>query len=123
MGSHDPLGDGLVVCEVFAYDAFATGRGDLAVPNALRINDQPRAAAADAQASGFGAHGGNAEIFEAGFEDLPGREAVGGGAAVGADAEKNMTLRCIDVHFGEASGDDGVRHFFQKTIPKENGCE
>jgi hypothetical protein len=110
MGFFDPLGDRLVLCEMFADDAFATGWGDLAVPNAVGINDHPRAAAAHAQAGGFGAHRGDAEVFEPRLEHVPCGEAVGGGAAIGPDAEQHVATGVLDVHFGEAGGDDGVGH-------------
>jgi hypothetical protein len=104
----DPFGDRAVGGEVFGDDAFAAFRRDLAVPDAFGINHHPRAAAADAQAGGFGAHGGNTEIFEAGLQRFPRRETVGGRAAIGADAEKNVTARALDFHFGEAGGDGRI---------------
>ena len=106
----DPLRDRTAVREVLGDDAFATLRGDAAVPDALGVNDHPRAAAADAQAGGFGAEGGDVEGFQSGFEEFPGGEAVVGGTAVGADAEEDVALRGLDFHFGETGGDDGVGH-------------
>jgi hypothetical protein len=110
VGFRDPLAHRLAGGEMFGDDAFAAGGGDLAVPDAFGVNDHPGTAAADAEAGGFCTESGDTEDLKAGFECFPGGEAVGGRAAIGADAEEDVALRGLDFHFIEAGVDGGVGH-------------
>ena len=103
-GAGDPGGDGVAVPEVFVGDAGEAFRGDATIPGAFGVNDEPGAAGADAEASGFGAEDGEVELFDEGFEGGPRGLAGGGGAAVGAEAEEGVAAGGGEIHFGETGG-------------------
>ena len=97
----DPFQNRLIAEEVFIDDAMALFRGHAAIPDALRIDQHPRAFAADSETCGLGSQDGNTKCFDALLQKLPCLKPMVFGAAVRSHAEEDMPLRSFDAHFGE----------------------
>jgi hypothetical protein len=102
MGADGPVADGVALPDVFLEDAFATVGRDGAVPDAFRIDEEPRAADADAQAAGLGAHDGKLQFGAAPLEVIPGGLALLHRRAIGAEAKKEVAFGAVDASGGEA---------------------
>lgn len=99
--AHDPFLDGCISNQVLLDDAFASRWSHFSIPDALRIDDHPRALAADSETSGLGSQDRNSQPFDAFLQNLPCLKAMAFGAAIRSHAEENMPLRGIDAHFGK----------------------
>ena len=75
---------------------------DRAIPGAIGIDDEPRAAGADAEARGLCPHRTQARLADALFHILPHALAVARRAAVRSNAEKKMPLGAVDAGLREA---------------------
>ncbi len=75
---------------------------DLPVPDAIGINDEPRTTGANAKAGRFGPHHVYASFLHSVFDELPEFLSLGGFAALGTDADKQMLARTFDRGFLQA---------------------
>ena len=82
----------LILDDVFLEDAFAALEGDGTVPDAFRVNEQPWAAEADAQASCLGAHEGKIQFGAAALKVVPSGLTLFHRSAIGAEAEEEMAF-------------------------------
>ena len=97
MNPGDPLANGRVPDNVLLQDAFAALRGDLAVPDALGINEQPRTADADPETAGLGAHDRQFQLGATALEIIPGRLAFRRRRAIGAETKEKMTPGTVEI--------------------------
>ena len=97
----DPFLDGCISNQVLLDDAFASCWSHLSIPDALRIDDHPRALAADSETCGFGSQDWNSQPFDAFLQNLPCLKPLGFSAAIRSHAEEDMPLRGLDAHFGK----------------------
>src|SRR5579859_3660105 len=98
MDSGDPFRHWISAFEVLRDYPLAPLRGDSAVPDAFRLDQHPRSAAADAEAGRLGPQRRQTQFMQARFQDFPRGQSVVGGAAIRSDAEENVTPRRLEPH-------------------------
>ena len=97
-----PFLDRLILDDVLLEDALTTLRGDGAIPDAFRVNEEPRAADANAKASGLGAHEREIQFGAAALEVVPRVLTLLDRCAIGAEAEEEMAFGSGEVSGSEA---------------------
>ena len=91
-----PFAHGFAMDDMLLENALATLGRDPAVPGAFGINEEPRAADADAKAAGLGPHHGEIQLGAPALEIIPRRLPLLRRRAIGAEAEEEMPLGLRD---------------------------
>ena len=95
----DPFCDRLIADKVLVDDASTPLRCDFPIPYPIRVNGHPRTLAAYTKAGRLGSHDGDVQVADAVLQCFPDLHPRRFGAAVRADAEKNVPLAGSESHF------------------------
>ena len=97
---------------------------EFAVPDALGINKEPRAAHADAETARLGAHHRQTQLGATAFQVVPDHLPLLHGRALGAQAEKKMPFRSGDTRRLETFRDGLVFGGHGKKVTRfRNPCQ
>ena len=103
-----PFRDGATGDDMFLENAFAPFARDRAIPDAFGINQQPRAADADAKAVGLRPHDGEMQLGAPPLQIVPDELPFLRRRAIGSETEKEMPLRPGDPGGVESLGEGSI---------------
>ena len=104
----DPFGNGAAFADMFGENPFAPLDRDAAVPNAFRIDDEPRTAGADAEALGLRPHDFEAEFPYPALKIIPNTRPLLHRRTLRADAEEKVMAGGCRLRLFQALGDGGI---------------